>query len=282
MIWSLAALDSLPVPLGLAALGLIGVGFVVGVLSAAFGIGGGFVITPLCHAVLGMPAPLAVATSMGQIPWLSLSGVWRYGQSGHIAWRLAAYLLIGALPAAQLVAHALSARSGSAWPVILAGQTLPDLVLLVAFTLFIGGLGCYNLAASRAEQPRWEGKRRLGPASLIASGVIFGGLSALLGIGGGFFAVPLFTYFCGLSPLQAVATSLFAVLITSALTTLHYLWLGQIYFAISLIIAMGSILGARVGASMAMRSSPGGLLKALGLAQIVISAAYVASKLSGV
>lgn len=281
MIWSLAALESLPVPVVVAALGLIGVGFSVGVISAAFGIGGGFVITPLCHALLGMPAPLAVATSMGQIPLLSFSGVWRYWQSGHIAWRLAAYLLIGALPAAQLVAGLLSASSDAAWPVIVAGQTLPDLVLLTAFTLCIGGLGCYNLVAGRSQHKVWGAKRRLGPVALIASGAVFGGVSALLGIGGGFFAVPLFTYFCGLSPIQAVATSLFAVLVTSALTTVHYLWLGQIYFAISLIIALGSMVGARVGASMAMRSSPGGLLKALGLAQLLISATYLGAKLSG-
>lgn len=267
--------------MAVAALGLIAVGFAVGVLSAAFGIGGGFVITPLCHAVLGMPAPLAVATSMGQIPLLSLSGVWRYWQSRNIIWPLASYLLLGAIPAAQVVAYLLTQRPSAAWPEVFAGQSVPDLILLTAFTLCIGGLGLYNLMAARSTQQRWGGPKRIGPLALVLSGLVFGGLSAMLGIGGGFFAVPLFTYFCGLSPVQAVATSLFAVFVTSALTTVHYLWLGQIYFGLSLIIAIGSIVGARVGASLAIRSSPGGLLKALGLAQVVISMAYLGMKLMG-
>ena len=280
MIFSLEPRAGLPLPVAASAVLIALLGFVVGMVSAAFGIGGGFVITPFCHAVLGLPAPLAVATSMGQIPLLSVAGVRRYQRDQVIDYGLAGALLIGALPAAQLVAWWLAARPASAWPELIAGQTLPDLLLLGVFTLAIGGLGLYNMRRAGEETdaaPR-ERRRPLGKVALL--GIVFGALSALLGIGGGFFAVPIFIYLCGLRPVEAVATSLFAVLITSAVTTLHYLWLGQIYFAISLIIASGSMLGARVGAGLALRSQPATLLRSLGAAQVLICLGYLALKLS--
>ena len=67
--------------------------------------------------------------------------------------------------------------------------------------------------------------------------------------------------------------------IRDRITTVHYLFLGQIHFAVSLVIACGSVLGARMGASLALSSRPEQLLIALGAAQIVICAAYVTLKL---
>lgn len=279
--FTLDPLAALPVPLGVAVALVVGLGFVVGMVSAAFGVGGGFVITPFCHAVLGMPAPLAVATSMGQIPLLSASGTWRYLRAGSVDFRRALLLLVGALPSAQVVAWWLGRQSPDHWPVVYANQTLPDLLLLAFFTLCIGGLGVYNLWAGLRRDRNVAPRSRdpLGPTGLILWGLVFGSMSALLGIGGGFFAVPVFTYLCGMTPVQAVATSLFAVLVTSAITTAHYLWLGQIHFAISLVIAAGSIVGARIGAGMALASRPGQLLITLGGAQILICAGYIALRL---
>ncbi|MEN8720492.1 MAG: sulfite exporter TauE/SafE family protein [Oceanococcaceae bacterium] len=279
--FTLDPLAALPVPLGIAVALVVGLGFFVGMVSAAFGVGGGFVITPFCHAVLGMPAPLAVATSMGQIPLLSASGTWRYLRAGSVDFRRALLLLVGALPSAQVVAWWLGRQSPDQWPVLYANQTLPDLLLLAFFTLCIGGLGVYNLWAGlrRDRQATLRTRAPLGHTGLILWGTVFGSMSALLGIGGGFFAVPVFTYLCGMTPVQAVATSLFAVLVTSAITTAHYLWLGQIHFAISLVIAVGSIVGARIGAGMALASRPGQLLITLGGAQILICAGYIALRL---
>ncbi len=259
-------------------------GLFIGVASAAFGVGGGFLITPFCHSILHLPAALAVATSMGQIPFMGLSGVARYARARIIDLRLAALLLVTGIPSAQIVAHWLAGRPARSWPTLWLGQSLPDLIILGTFTLCIGGLGLYNLRRSFSADPVPRAGSRSNPTTgpalpTLLVGTVFGGLSALLGIGGGFFAVPYFVYVCGLTPVAAVATSLFAVLVTSVVTTAHYLWLGQLYFGISLLIACGSIVGAQLGARLALAARPHILLRFIGGMQITACAVYLSGRL---
>lgn len=290
----------------------VALGLIVGCVSAMFGIGGGFVITPFFHSVLGLSAPLAVASSMGQIACMSLSGFVEYARQRKIRYRAAALLLLGAIPSAQLIAILLSALVPSATTAS-AGQTsnptadlaAVDLLLVVAFGLFLGVVGLYNIKRARsypvdnarqrdaqsandrtpaAEQNAGavrESEARPGdrPLLTIAVGVLFGAVAALLGIGGGFFAVPYFVYGLKFEPAEGVATSFFCILLTSVFTTAQYLWLGNIYFGLSLCVALGSVFGAQLGSRFAVNIAPQRLLMSLGLLQLFVMGAYLALKL---
>ncbi len=276
-----------------------------------FGIGGGFVVTPFFHSVLQLPAPLAVASSMGQIAFMSLSGIVTYAREKKILYREGLLLLIGAIPASQIVALSFGSLRGSATTgetPFFAGLNLADFVLLLCFGLFLGLVGVYNVVrsfryrATHADaQPKQSGEKarstntgtatsdslqaerarriRRRPVATLLVGCLFGVFSVLLGVGGGVFAVPYFVFALKFEPAEAVATSFFCILVTSVLTTIHYALAGNIYLGLSLCIALGSVIGAQSGARFAIQLAPGRLLLILGCTQLAIVAAYIALKL---
>ena len=97
----------------------------------------------------------------------------------------------------------------------------------------------------------------------------------MLGIGGGFLAVPFFIYVHGFKPINAVATSMFCILVTSTLTTLHYLWIGEIYIGLSLILALSSVIGAKLGVKVAVKLKSDLLLKLFALLQLIVVIIYI-------
>jgi uncharacterized membrane protein YfcA len=292
-------------------------GLAVGFIAAMFGIGGGFVVTPFFHSVLQLPATLAVASSMGQIAFMSLSGIVEYARKKKIVYREGLLLLAGAIPASQTVALTFGNLRDSTVGTqkLFANMTVADFILLLGFGFFLGLVGIYNLYRSfgypdgdskRGESPGEIGNASPGdvrtrpapvredatppiiaeralrirrrPVATILVGCVFGALSALLGIGGGFFAVPFFVFALKFEPAEAVATSFFCILVTAVLTTLHYALAGNIYLGLSLCIALGSVVGAQGGSRFAIRIAPARLLISLGCAQLAIVAAYVALK----
>ncbi len=176
-------------------------GGVVGFISASFGIGGGFVITPYFNAGLNLSATTAVATSMGQIPFMSLAGLVKYFKEKIINYRLAAWLLAGSLPASQVVAHYLGNIKDTSWGKIevYGGMLLADMIIIVVFAVVIGVLGVYNLVRSyRGGKEKAMAKNKFTSNTQMnlitfCIGICFGFFSALLGIGGGFF---FFSVFC--------------------------------------------------------------------------------------
>ena len=263
-------------------------GLAVGFVSAFLGIGGGFVFTPYLHSVLQLSAPAAVATSMGQIPFMSLSGSIQYFRKKKIRFDLAFWLLLGSLPAAQIVALFIGRvdELEIGRDVVWQGMTVADLFLLVQYGFIIGLMGIYNLYRSFREQDDSGGEResvlaagwKRNTITLIA-GIFFGGLSALLGIGGGFLAVPFLVYLCGLEPVEGVATSLFAIFVTASLTTLNYVIHDQLYLGISLTIALGSVAGAFLGSRFAVRVKQSYILRTFGALQIMVVFGYLLLKL---
>lgn len=230
---------------------------------------------------------MSVATSMGQIPFMSLAGSIQYFRSKKVRVQATLWLLLGSLPAAQLVAHFIGNINESpiGREIVFAGMTAADLFLLLQYGFFIGLLGAYNLYRSFRVEPKETAARKAPlPAgwrrnlATVAAGVVFGSFSALLGIGGGFFAVPFFVYACGFEPVEGVASSLFAIFVTSALTTLHYVLVDQIYFGLSLTIAAGSVFGALLGSRFATRVKQAYILRSLGILQIAVIFGYLALK----
>lgn len=272
-------------------LACVALGLVVGFGSALFGAGGGVVITPFFHSVLGLPAPLAVASSMGQIACMSLSGFVEYARQRKIRYRAALLLLIGAIPSAQLVAWLLGSLMATADS---AQVAVADQVLVLTFGFFLGLMGLYNLKRARtygedagtkdstdstAASPEQRAAPDDRPLMTVAVGVAFGLVAALLGVGGGFFAVPYFVFALKFEPAEGVATSFFCILVTSVLTTAQYLWMGNIYFGLSLCVALGSVFGAQLGSRFAIQIAPRRLLMSLGLFMLAIMVAYLALKL---
>jgi uncharacterized membrane protein YfcA len=82
-----------------------------------------------------------------------------------------------------------------------------------------------------------------------------------------------------MKPINAVATSMFCILITSSITSLHYLWLGEIYFGLSLVLALSSIIGAILGTKIAVKISPKLLLKSFAFLQLGVVVIYIYIKL---
>ncbi len=283
---------------------LVVLGVLVGTVSALFGIGGGFLVTPFFHSVLHLPATMAVTTSMGQISFMSASGSVHYLREGKIRFKHALVLLAGSIPAAQLVASFLGGVRESAYAsdAAIFGLSIADFVLLVNLGLFLGLLGVYNLhrglkAGKQARQDADALRERQAagivedagtPALSITSdrliltfvvGLIFGALSALLGIGGGFFAVPFFVYVTEFEPVEGVATSLFAIFVTSTITNLRYAYDDHIYLALSALVGAGAVVGAQLGSRFAIRIAPHLLLTSLGITQLIVAAGYVALRL---
>jgi uncharacterized membrane protein YfcA len=260
------------------------IGFVTGIVSSVFGVGGGFIITPFFHSFLNVTGTLAVASSVGQIPLVSLSGIFKYAKSNKIKFKPLIFLLLGAIPSSQLLASYLGNIKNTVWGKtnIYGNLTAADLVIMGTFVFIIGGLGLYNIKKSKENiaQGEYVAVKQLSKPNLTTFilGLAFGFFSVLLGIGGGFFCVPYFVYYCGLTSVEAVATTLVALFITSTFTTIHYIYIQEIYFSISLIIAIGGIIGAQVGAHYALKSKSGKILLYLGYVQIFAAFFYIFTK----
>lgn len=280
---------------------LVVLGLIVGTISSLFGVGGGFLITPFFHSVLHLPATMAVTSSMGQISFMSASGSVHYVRERKVRFKHAFVLLAGSIPAAQLVASFLGNVRESAYAsdAAILGLSVADFVLLVNLGLFLGLLGVYNLrrglkASRQARDDAAAREERLAagitdePAAPVTSdrllltfvvGLIFGALSALLGIGGGFFAVPFFVYAAKFEPVEGVATSLFAIFVTSTITNLRYAYDDHIYLALSALVGAGAIVGAQLGSRFAIRIAPHVLLTSLGVTQLIVAVGYIALRL---
>lgn len=271
------------VPVGVAVAVILG--FLIGYVGSMFGIGGGFLVTPFFHTALKVPANLAVASSMGQIPFLSAAGVVRFARAGHIRYRYALWLLAGSLPSAWAMSAWIGHIGASSWgrQPVWQGHSLADLVLMSCYGGLIGVLGLYNLFRAvgfrGVHKPRRQLPERLHAPAALAMGILFGTFAALLGIGGGFFSFPFFVYLCGMAPVEAVATSMFAILITSSLATLNYVWAGEIHFGISLLIGIGGLLGGSIGAARAVRTDADTLVFWLGMLQIGAVGLYLLTRL---
>ncbi len=263
-------------------------GVFIGVLSSFLGVGGGFISTPYLHSVLHLSAAGAVATSMGQIPLMSFSSSIQYYRNNKIRMIEGGWLLVGSLPAAQGIAILIGNLGDSplgrdpVWP----GMSAADLVLMLNYGFLIGLMGLYNLYRSFRTQKQ-KNEANSGPllrigwrrnCATILAGIIVGTLSVMLGIGGGFLSVPFFVYLCDFEPVEAVATSLFTMFVTSVFTTLHYILTDQIYLGIALTGAAGSMVGAYFGSRFAIRVKQAYILRTFGFVQIAVVFAYIISK----
>lgn len=246
---------------------LVGIGGAVGFLSGLFGVGGGFLLTPLL-IFAGVPAPVAVASVTGQVVAASTSGALSYYRRGGIDMQLALYLVLSSvLGAFGGVAAFAALRS--------AGQL--DLIISLGFLLLLGFVGTLMLVeAGRAllkrragivvrerlpKQHNWihglpmrirfkKSKLYISVLPVLAIGVFIGFVGSLLGIGGGFVLVPALVYLLRVPGTVVIGTSLLQVVAMMAATTiLHALQSQSVDILLAFSLMVGGVIGAQFGAS---------------------------------
>ncbi|HRO16260.1 MAG TPA: sulfite exporter TauE/SafE family protein, partial [Paracoccus sp. (in: a-proteobacteria)] len=217
---------------------LIGLGGIVGLMSGLFGVGGGFLITPLLFFI-GIPPAIAVATGANQVVASSFSGVLAHLKRKSVDIRMGVVLLVGGIAGSGVgvVIFNLLQRLGQV-----------DLVVQLSYVVFLGLIGLTMLreslgallAAQRKEAPRrrlhehsWvhrlPWKMRFRASGLYISvippllvGLAVGVLAAIMGVGGGFIMVPAMIYLLGMPTKVVIGTSLFQIAAVSAFTTLMH------------------------------------------------------------
>lgn len=253
--------------LDLTSLLLLGGG--VGVLSGLFGVGGGFLLTPLL-IFLGVPPPVAVATGANQVVGASVSGLFAHLRRRNVDVRMGSVLLAGGL-AGSWVGVALFAwlnRSGQL-----------DLAISLAYVVFLGIVGGLMAAESvvtlkrrrlapvaprkrhRHPYPNLPFKLRFPRSGLyisalvpLAVGAVGGLLSAMMGVGGGFVMVPLMIYVLEMPTAVVIGTSLFQVLfVTANVTLLHAVTTQTVDVLLMVTLLVGGAVGAQFGARFGAR-----------------------------
>ncbi|MBL6596784.1 MAG: sulfite exporter TauE/SafE family protein [Candidatus Puniceispirillum sp.] len=272
---------------------IIGLGGGVGFLSGLFGVGGGFLMTPLL-IFLGVPPAVAVATEANQIVASSVSGVLAHMRRGNVDFKMGGILLIGGV-------------IGSSLGVMLftflreVGQI--DLVIKLSYVVFLGIIGFLMLLESvraimRTRQPgarrrklhqhNWlHGlplKMRFRRSKLYISallplgiGAFVGVLAAIMGVGGGFIMVPAMIYLLGMPTSVVVGTSLFQIIfVTANVTFLQSVQTQTVDFMLAGLLLLGAVIGAQFGtrASVLLRSEQLRGLLALMVLTVCIKLAF--------
>jgi hypothetical protein len=244
---------------------MLGLGATVGFLSGMFGVGGGFLLTPLLM-FSGVPPSIAVATGANQIVATSVSGAlaqWRRGNIDiKMGWVLIAGGVVGAL-AGTLLLKVLRE----------AGQA--GLIISLTYVLFLGVIGALMLVESlramrraragkpvrarRAAQHNWVHglpfKMRFPDSRLYISaipplviGAVVGLLAAFLGVGGGFIMVPAMIYLLRMPTNIVIGTSMFQIIFVTAVVTMLHATLNQtLDVVLAALLVLGGVIGGQFG-----------------------------------
>ena len=257
----------------LIALGALAIGTAVGVLTGLFGVGGGFLITPLLNALLGIPMPIAVGTGAMQILGVSAAGLYRRRHEGQTDYKLALVVFGGNYVGVRLGA-ALLEWLGSLGSVMVRGHEVVavDLVLLGVFAVLLGGIALWIWydASRRPGEGECEGlfarihcppytdfptlsRPRLSIVVMSYFGLALGFLTGLLGIGGGVILVPALIYLVGMRAHQAAATSLALIALSSLVAVVVHAGAGNTDLLLAVPLLIGGSVGLQFGVSLCNR-----------------------------
>lgn len=249
---------------------LLGLGGVVGILSGMFGVGGGFLITPLLFFI-GIPPAVAVATSANQIVASSVSAVLAHLKRKTVDLRMGCVLLAGGLVGSAVGMQIFNALKAM-------GQV--DLLVTLCYVVFLGIIGALMLVESLRALKRAKGKpahrrertkhtwvhnlpikMKFRASNLYISvippllvGVLVGMLAAIMGVGGGFIMVPAMIYIIGMPTKVVIGTSLFQIIFVTAFTTmLHAVTNHTVDVLLALVLIAGGVIGAQVGTQIGLK-----------------------------
>ncbi len=249
---------------------LLGLGGLVGILSGMFGVGGGFLMTPLLFFI-GIPPAVAVATEANQIVASSFSGVLAHFRRKTVDLKMGLVLLVGGLIGAALGVLVFNYLKSL-------GQV--DLLVRLCYVLFLGVVGGLMFLESlraisksrrgggpppKRRQRTWVHalpfKIRFRTSGLYISvippvgvGIVVGILAAIMGVGGGFIMVPAMIYILGMPTKVVVGTSLFQIIFVTAFTTmLHATTNFTVDIVLAVLLLVGGVIGAQIGTQIGLR-----------------------------
>jgi len=249
---------------------LLGLGAAVGFLSGVFGVGGGFLLTPLL-IFIGVPPTVAVASSANQLVGASVSGVLAHWRRGNVDFKMGYVLLIGGLAGSVL---------GVGIFTLLKRLGQIELTISICYVLLLGVLGALMMIESirailrlhrpgtsrrRLHQHTWMHglplkarfrRSRLYISALLPVGIgfVIGVFSAILGIGGGFIMVPAMIYMLGMPTSIVPGTSLLQIIFVAANVTVLQAFTNRTVDAVlALVLLVGGVIGARIGSRFGMR-----------------------------
>lgn len=267
----------------LTALAVLVVGVGSGVLSGMFGVGGSVLTTPGIRALGATPIEAIGSTIPAMLPG-ALSGAYRYARAGLVDWRIA--LTCGGLGSVCAIFGANVSNEANAHFLLLltAGLLLwsglknlrtPKSQRVVA--MVGGGAVDTEVRLDELDDPDGELDHPMGVVAAIGAGSGF--LAGLLGVGGGVLMVPAFTGLLKLPAKKAVASSLVAVAMFSVPAMIRHAQLGHISWTYALLLMIGVIPGAQIGAHLTIRGSEHRLRVLMGALFTVLALGYGAAEL---
>jgi uncharacterized membrane protein YfcA len=268
----------------------VGLGLAVGLLSGLFGVGGGFLMTPLL-IMFGIPSTVAAATDSNQIVAASTSGTYAHWKVGNVDFKMGIYLLVGGFLGGLIGVQAIK---------LLHAMGNADFVIKMTYVLMLGIVGVYMFIESLQSMKKSKGTAEVSATEEKESAVgrflkslplqtrfeksgvthsalvpiVLGGfvgvLAAIMGVGGGFLMVPIMVYMLRMPMHVVVGTSLFQILFTCIEVTFLQAYTNHnVDFVLAVLLLLGSTIGAQVGAVFG-RKLKGEQLKIL-LATIVLA-----------
>ena len=269
---------------------ILGMGGMVGFVSGLFGVGGGFLMTPLLIFV-GIPPAVAVATEANQIVASSVSGVLAHWRRGNVDLKMGMMLLIGGI---------VGSTFGVWLFTVLRALGQIDLVISLSFVVFLGIIGLLmlweSLRAMMRRRRHLPAKRRhhiwmhglpfkmrfrrsrlyISALLPLSVGLVVGILSAIMGVGGGFIMVPAMIYLLGMPTSVVVGTSLFQIIfVTANVTVLQAATNFTVDIVLALLLLVGGVVGAQFGARFSGSISGEQLRSLLALMVLAVCAKLV-------
>lgn len=237
----------------------------IGVLSSIFGVGGGFLMTPLL-IFLGVPPAVAVASGANLILASSVSGAYAHWKRGNVDVKMGVILILGGL---------IGSTGGVQLFALLQGLGQVDLVVMLCYVVFLGAIGLLMLVESvrtmrksntnrlrKLHQHTWlhglpfkmrfrRSKLYISALLPLAIGVAVGVLSAIMGVGGGFIMVPAMIYLLGMPTSVMVGTSLLQIMFVTGNATFFHAQMSQsVDVVLALVLLVGAVVGAQFGAGI--------------------------------
>jgi len=267
-----------------ALLAFAGLGLLVGFMAGLFGVGGGFLLTPMLNIVFGIPYNIAVGSDLAQMLGMSTAATMRHGRIGNIDYKLGFLMIVGTASGVEVGATVLEVlkKAGDVTinhahiPVMTLVMSLIYMVLLLWIGTMVFKESRKALAAVRAGgadviEKTWIVERlsklrlwpmislpRSGIASIslwviLGVGFATGVLAGMLGVGGGFIRMPAMIYIIGCPTAVAVGTDLFEIMFSSAYGAFTHGMKGNINLVVVLGLLVGSTVGSQIGASLTRR-----------------------------
>ncbi len=249
---------------------LLGLGGMIGFLSGLFGVGGGFMLTPLL-IFLGIPPTVAVASGANQVLGSSISGISSHWRRRGVDFKMGAVLIVGGLIGSGL---------GMVLFRLLRAMGDIDLTINLCYVILLGVLGTLMLVESSLtiyRQAKGKYVRRklhrhswihrlpfkvrfprsrlyISALAPLVVGCVTGVLSAIMGVGGGFIMVPAMIYLLEMPTSVVVGTSLLQIIfVTANVTVLQAVGTHSVDIMLALIMLMGGVFGAKAGAKLGLK-----------------------------